>query len=116
MLGAAQEGFEGGVVFLRGGAVGAGAVGEERGGIFEGFAEQRAAEEDVAGGHVAGQHGRCLAAGSVGGGRDVVLAVGDGGAGVVEGCGAGEEDGELAQGVVDFEHFGAVDRDGVLAR
>ena len=45
--GAAEEGFEGGVVFLRGGAVGSAAVGEEGGGVFEGFGEEDAREVDV---------------------------------------------------------------------
>lgn len=41
--GGAEERFETGVVFLRGRAVDAAAVGEEFGGVFEGFGEEGAA-------------------------------------------------------------------------
>lgn len=112
--GAAQQGLEGGVVFLRGGAVGAAAVGEEFRRVFEGFAEQGAAEVDVRGGEVAGDDGGGLGAGGVGGGGGVVGAVGDGGGGVVEGGGAGEGDGEGLEGARELEDFGAVDGGGVL--
>ena len=79
----AQHGFEGGVVFLRGGAVGSAAVCEEGGRVVEGFAEEGAAEISVRGRDIAGYHGWALAAGGVEGGGGVVGAVGDGGGGVV---------------------------------
>lgn len=112
--GGAQHGFEGGVVLLRGGAVGGAAVGEERGRVAEGLAEEGPAEIGVRGRDVAGHHRGALAAGGVERGGGVVGAVGDGGGGVVQGRGAGEGEGELAQGFGDFEDFGAVDALGVF--
>lgn len=106
---AAEERFKGGVIFLRGGAIDAAAISEEFGRVLERGRQEGAAEVDVGGGDVAGDDAGGGGAGGIGGRGGVVGAVGHGGAGVVEGGGAGEADGELAQGVVYFEDFGAVD-------
>ena len=106
---AAEEGFKGGVIFLRGGAIDAAAVGEEFGRVLERGRQDSTAKVDVGGSDVAGDDAGSGGAGGVGGRGGVVGAVGNGGAGVVEGGGAGEGDGQLAQGVVYFEDFGAVD-------
>lgn len=109
-----QHRLERGVVLLRRGAVQARAVREQFRGVGEGFAEQGAAVIHVRGGDVAGDHAGSLAAGGVERGFGVVGAVGDGGGAVVQGGGAGVGEGELAQGFVDFEDFGAVDALGVF--
>jgi len=111
---AAQQRLERGVVLLRSGAVNAGTVREELCGVGEGLTEERPAEVDVRGGDVAAYDAGGLAAGCVGGCLRVVGTVGDCGGGVVQVGGAGEADGELAEGLVDFEDFGAVDGLGVF--
>jgi len=111
---AAQEGLERGVVLLRSGAVDGGTVREQLGGVAEGLAEECPAEVSICGGDVAADYAGGLAAGCVGGGLRVVGAVGDCGGGVVQDGGAGEADGELAEGFANFEDFGAVDGLGVL--
>ena len=114
--GTAEQGFENGVVFLRGGAVLAAAVGEELGGVLEGLAEEGAAEVDVRGRDIAANHAGGLGSGFVCFRGRVVRAVGHGVGGVVELGRLRESDRELAQVVVDFEDLGAVDVLGVLCR
>lgn len=111
---AAQKRLERGVVLLRSGAVDARTVREQPRGVGEGLAEERPAKVDVRGGDVAADDAGGLAAGCVGGCLGVIGAVGDCGGGVVQVGGAGEADGELAEGFVDFEDFGAVDGLGVF--
>lgn len=98
------------------GAVETAAVGEEFGRVLEHGREDGAAVVDIRGGDVAGDDAGCGGAGGVGGRGGVVGAVGDGGVGVVQGGGAGEGDGEVAEGVVDFEDFGPVDALWVFGR
>lgn len=111
---AAEEGLQTGVVFLCGGAVDPGAVGEEFCRVLEGLAQERAAVVHVRGSDVAGDDTGGRGGGGVRGDRGVERAVRGGGGGVVQGGGGGEGDGHVAQGGVDFEDFGAIDVDGVL--
>lgn len=112
--GTAEQGFENAVVFLRGGAVLAAAVGEELSGVLEGLAEEGAAEVDVRGRDIAANDARSLGSRFVCSRGRVVGAVGHGVGGVVELGRLREPDGELAQIVVDFEDLGAVDVHGVF--
>ena len=114
--GTAEQGLEGGVVFLRGGAVLAAVVGEEFCGVLEGLAEKGTAEVDVRGRDIAANHAGRFGRGFVCSRGRVVGAIGHGVGGVVELGRLREPDGELAQVVVDFEDLGAVDVHGVLCR
>lgn len=107
--GAAKECFERGVVFLRRGAVDAGAVGEKSGGVFEGLGEEGAGEIGVGRGDVAFDDGWGIGAGGECGRGGVVGAIGNGGAGVVQGGGLSEGDGGLFECVIELEDLGAVD-------
>ena len=112
--GAAEQRFERGVVFLRRGAIQAAAVGEERGRVLERARQDGAAVVDVRGGDVAGDDAGSGGPRGVSRCQGVVGAVGDGGGRVVEGRRLREADGDVSQGFVDFEDFGAVDALGVF--
>lgn len=112
----AEEGFERGVVFLGGGAVGSGAVCEDLGGVGEGRAQEVAGVVNVCGGDVAFDHRGGARAGlvDVSWRRGVVGAVGLRGLGVGEVRSAGEARGQGSQLRVDLEDLGAVDAGRVL--
>ncbi len=101
---------------MRGGAVSAGAIGEQPGGVLEGLGEEVAGKIVVGRSDIAFHDGRGFSTGSEGGRGGVVGAVSDGGAGVVEGGSTGEGDGGLPEGVVELEDLGAVDALWVLRR
>lgn len=114
--GAAKEGFERSIIFLRGGAVSAGAIGEQAGGILKGLGKEVPGEVVVGRSDIAFDDGRGASAGREDGRGGVVGAVSDGGAGVVEGGSTGEGGGGLFEDVVELEDLGAVDALWVLRR
>ena len=97
-----------------GGAVFATSISEQFCSILKSFAKQGAAEIDIGCGYIAAYDAGTLTAGCIGGVAGVVGAVGLCVCGVVEGGCFSEADGELAQVVVYFEDFGAVDALGVF--
>ncbi|KAG9755148.1 purine nucleoside permease, partial [Aureobasidium melanogenum] len=101
--GCAQQGFEGRIVFLGGGAVVASAVGDQG---------------DVGGSNIAFDYTRAAGGGTSG--VDLVVGVqstvGDSSVRVVEGCLAGEVCSDLLQVLVDLEDLGTVDVLRVLGR
>lgn len=111
--GSTQQGLQGCVVLLSAGAVLAGAVGPDLGGVVEGLAEQLAAVVDVRGRDVAFHDGGRLGGGFVALGG-VLAAVFLRGFGVGEVGLLGEGGGQIAQIGVHLEDFGAVDAGGVL--
>lgn len=112
----AEEDFQGGVILLGAGAVVAGSVGQDLGGVLESGAEDVAAVVDIGGSDVALDNARGKASGlELSAGSLVVSTVGLGGGGVGEVGLAGEVGSDGAQVGVDLEDLGSVDAGRVLA-
>lgn len=110
--GIADQRFHDRVIFLGGGAVRAGAVGEELDVVAERVADQFAVEESIRGGDVAlDDRGRL-----VGRGVGVFFAVFDGDGAVVQFLGGSLLEGAVAQRDVELEDFSSVLKYGVLIR
>ena len=103
--GATEERFKRGVILLLCGAIYARSICEKLGGVFKSLAKDSAAEIDVRCCRVARNNPRRLTSGGVGRGCSIVSAVSFGGGRVVQLCGFGEFDCNVAESLIDLEYL-----------